>query len=146
MFLLLVLLRICIKLSSFYLLNLLTLFYFIIYLTGSGLSWSMWDLVPWPGIETGPHASGAQSQPLGHQRSPHVSFNNCLNLLKRNQIIFLGDLPTSHPTHVLASRKIMAQFFLIPRAERVFLILDGASSLLPLPWGLHHSLQTRVLG
>lgn len=44
MFLLLVLLRICIKLSSFYLLNLLTLFYFIIYLTGSGLSCVTWDL------------------------------------------------------------------------------------------------------
>ena len=33
----------------------------IIYLAALGLSCGMWDLVPWPGIEPGPHALGAQS-------------------------------------------------------------------------------------
>ena len=35
-----------------------------------GLSCSMWDLVPWPGIELRPLALGAQSLPLDHQGSP----------------------------------------------------------------------------
>ena len=37
--------------------------YVSIYLAVSGLSCSMWDLVPWPGIEPGPPALGAQSLP-----------------------------------------------------------------------------------
>ena len=40
------------------------------------LSWGTWDLVLWLGIEPGPSALGAGSQPLGHQGSPNtVIFN-----------------------------------------------------------------------
>ena len=38
--------------------------YLFIYLAASGLSCSMWDLVPQPGMEPGPPALGAQSLSL----------------------------------------------------------------------------------
>ena len=43
---------------------------FIVYLAAPGLSCSMWDLVPWPGIEPGTPALGAQS--LNHWASREV--------------------------------------------------------------------------
>ena len=39
------------------------------------LHWSMWDLVPWKGIEFRPPALGAQAWPLDHQRSPSIPFD-----------------------------------------------------------------------
>ena len=40
------------------------------YLPALGLSCSMWDLVPWPGIEPGPLALGAQR--LSHRTTREV--------------------------------------------------------------------------
>ena len=39
----------------------ISVFFKNIYLVVLGLSWGMWYLVPWPGIESGPPALGAQS-------------------------------------------------------------------------------------
>ena len=46
--------------------------YTFIYLDAPGLSCSIWDLVPSPGIEPGPPALGAQSvSQFDHQGSPN---------------------------------------------------------------------------
>ena len=53
------------------------LFFFLIlfiYLSALGLSCSMWDLAPWPGIEPGPPALGAQS--LSHWTTREVPEKN----------------------------------------------------------------------
>ena len=44
--------------------------YLLIYLAAPGLSCSMWDLVPWPGIEPGPPALGAER--VNHRTSREV--------------------------------------------------------------------------
>ena len=45
--------------------------YLLIYLTVLGLSWGMWHLVPWPGIEPWPPALGTQS--LNHWTTREAS-------------------------------------------------------------------------
>ena len=52
------------------LITLLFFKYLLIYLAAPGLSCSMWDLVPWPGIKPGPPALGAES--LNHRTSREV--------------------------------------------------------------------------
>ena len=46
------------------------LLFIFIYVAAPGLSCSMWDLVPWPGIETGPLALGEQG--LSHRTTREV--------------------------------------------------------------------------
>ena len=46
------------------------LLFIFIYVAAPGLSRSMWDLVPWPGIETGPLALGEQG--LSHRTTREV--------------------------------------------------------------------------
>ena len=46
----------------------------IIYLTALDLSCSMWNLVPWPGIEPEPPLLGVLTSPLDHRGSPWCSF------------------------------------------------------------------------
>ena len=50
-----------------------------IYLAALGLSCSMWDLAPWPGIEPGPPALGAQS--LSHWTTREVPISSFLRNL-----------------------------------------------------------------
>ena len=48
---------------------------YFIYLTLPGLSCSMWNLVPWSGIEPGaPCVGSAESWPLNHQGGPWWTF------------------------------------------------------------------------
>ena len=53
--------------------------FLFIYLAALGFSWGTWDLVPWPGIELGSPALGAQSQLPVHQGRPswQLLWNPC---------------------------------------------------------------------
>ena len=55
--------------SSFFL-SFFLFFKLFIYLNASGLRWSMWDLVPWPGTE--PKASELGAQSLSHWTTREV--------------------------------------------------------------------------
>ena len=50
------------------------------------LSFGMWDLVPWPGIKSGPHALGGQS--LSHWTTREVPIWDILT--KENFVLFLN--------------------------------------------------------
>ena len=54
------------------------LFIRVVSLAVPGLSCSMWDLVPWPGIKPRPHALGIRSWPWDHQGSPSFSSIVCV--------------------------------------------------------------------
>ena len=47
---------------------------FKIYLAVPGLSWAMWDLVPWPRIKQGPLNWELEFKPLDHQGHPVLCF------------------------------------------------------------------------
>ena len=81
------------------------LFYLLfIYLTEPGLSCGTWDLVPWPEIETGPHALGAESADL--------FFNSSLLLLasvcRRKFIIWLISLKLTGSPLLLFSCSVVS--------------------------------------
>ena len=55
--------------------------YWFLYLTAPHLSYSMWDLVPWPGIEPGPPALGVESSSLNHLGSHNNKVFFQINLI-----------------------------------------------------------------
>ena len=62
--------------------------YLFVYLAALGLSCGlqtfscgMWALIPQPGIESGPPASGRRSQPPGHQEVPISGFSTMWHVL-----------------------------------------------------------------
>ena len=73
--------------------------YIYIYIAALGLSYSMWDLVPWPGIEPGPPALGAWS--LSHWTTrevpPKFTFTHTLSLIHRilNRVLEEHSFPSN---------------------------------------------------
>ena len=69
-------------------------------LAAPGLSWGMWDLVSWPGIELGPHALGSWT--LSHWTTREVPgialFSGCTVSSHRRTILWFP-----YPTHFYPS-------------------------------------------
>lgn len=72
------------------------------YLTAPGLSCSIWDLVPWPGVKPRPPALVAWSQPPDHWWSPWSS-----NLLSWVRRLWVGPIQPGYTFMIPAERPLL---------------------------------------
>ena len=69
---------------------------------------SMWDLVPWPGIEAGPPNWDVESQSLDHQVSPYTAFKALMTTVLL--LVAMATLHSGDPSKFLPKRMSMQLF------------------------------------